>query len=1004
MPSRIWISQTRLIFLLILFPLLWLFLDRTTSAKAEPIHANPKAGPTPDWKIPDLLTTKCLRCHGGESRKADFDVRTLEALIRGGESGQGIIPGHPEKSLLLEKIQSGEMPPGKKDSLTPAEQKQVEKWIAGLPKTDSNRKDASAGTLTQHDIIPIVLRHCTVCHGRHRQEGGLDLRTKDSMLRGGKSGPALIPGKPDESRMIQRVRAGQMPPNNRLVEVSVKPVDPSELETLSRWIAQGAPEVNLPPDVATTTPDPLVTDKDRDFWSFRAPKSVAIPRTVHSHRVNNPIDAFVLKKLEDKGLGFSKEADRNTLIRRVYFDLAGLPPEPADLQSYLQDKDPQWYQKMIDKLLASPRYGERWARYWLDAIGYSDSEGKREQDLPRPYAWRYRDYVIRAFQTDKPYDRFLMEQLAGDELADYENGREITPEIYDNLVATGFLRMVPDATWANITGYVNDRIEVIADEVDVLGSAIMGLTLKCARCHTHKFDPIPHRDYYRLVDVFKGALDEYDWLKPEVKPGIGPASQDFLLGRHIPFVTTTERKAWEEKEKGISKQISNLNQETDKAFEAAGSSHLEKALGQFPDPLRADLKLMLSTPAEKRTPAQRKLAETHEKQLRPNRETLAGMYPELNKKIRDTGDQIRGLEAQRQPEPRIQALWDRGNPTPTYIYRRGDSQNPGKLVGPGVPSVLTDGKTPFEVSPPWPGAQKTGRRLAFAKWITRPDHPLTARVAVNRIWKLHFGTGIVKTLGNFGKTGSPPSHPELLDWLAREFADKGWSIKHLHRLVLNSSTYKQDSDTSRELLEKDPDNKWLSRMPMQRLDAEAIYDTMLLVSGRLDERRFGPADRVQARPDGLVTPTESGKGWRRLIYIRQARKEVATHLETFDFPQMNPNCLERRDSIVAPQALHMMNNRMVFDLALNFAKRVKTEMGNDPSKQVDRVYQIALSRPPDREELELGVTTLGKLTSLGEQNSLGGASIEKQKEILGEKALASFCHAILNSAGFLYVD
>src|SRR5262249_48235246 len=353
----------------------------------------------------------------------------------------------------------------------------------------------------------------------------------------------------------------------------------------------------------------------------------------------------------------SVEADRLTLLRRASIDLTGLPPEPSDVLAFQNDRSPDAYERMIDRLLASPRYGERWGRYWLDLAGDADSEGKREQDLPRPHAWRYRDYVIRAFNADKPYDRFLLEQIAGDELADWHNAREITPEIYDNLVATGFLRMAPDATWANITGYVGDRLEVIAAEIDVLGSAVMGLSLKCARCHNHKFDPIPQRDYYRLLAIFKGALDEYDWLKPDVRPGLGPVSQDVAGGRLLTQVTTAERKAWESGGK-------------------------------------------------------------------------------------------KGLE------PRIQALWDRGEPSPTYIYLRGDPLTPGRPVGPGVPSALTDGRASFVVMPPWPGAKSTGRRLAFARWLTRPDHPLTARVMVNRLWKLHFGAGLVRTLADFGKTGA----------------------------------------------------------------------------------------------------------------------------------------------------------------------------------------------------------------------------------------------------------
>src|SRR5205085_1222204 len=445
------------------------------------------------------------------------------------------------------------------------------------------------------------------------------------------------------------------------------------------------------------------------------------------------------QKLEEKGLTLSPEADRATLLRRAYLDLTGLPPEPAEVREFLADPAPDAYERLVDRLLASPRYGERWGRYWLDLAGYADSEGKREQDLPRPHAWRYRDYVIRACNADRPYDRFLLEQLAGDELADHEKAPEITPEVYDNRVATGFLRMAPDATWANITGFVPDRLEVIADEIEVLGSAVMGLTLKCARCHSHKFDPIPQRDYYRLADVFKGAYDEYDWLKPDVRPGLGPVSQDVLGGRHLPHVTTRERRAWQAHNARIQKEIA----------------------------------------------------------LKSGR---AG---------KDSA-RIKGLRARLLPEPRVQALWDRGQPSPTYVYRRGDPLLPGRLVGPGVPSVLTDGKTPFKVEPPWPGAKKTGRRLAFARWLTRPDHPLTARVIVNRLWKHHFGNGIVRTLGNFGKAGTPPSHPELLDWLAVELMRRGWSLKEMHRLMMISSTYRQSSAVTPAHEKLDPDNVLLS--------------------------------------------------------------------------------------------------------------------------------------------------------------------------------------------------
>ncbi len=980
------------------------FADGTQNNKAPLVAGMP----TFERDILPIFQAKCLRCHGDKSRKGDLDLRTVAATLKGGESGAGFIPGQPAKSILYEKVHQGEMPPGKKDPLTPAQLQTLEAWIAqasapGAANGPPSDKASAGEPPSQHDIIPIMLRHCVVCHGRHRQEGGLDLRTREAMLRGGKSGPAIVAGKPDESRLLLRIRAGQMPPIDRLVEVSVKPTDAQAADLIARWIALGAPESKIEPDVASTAPDPLVSDQDRDFWAFRAPKPVTIPKPGPSlaKRMRNPIDAFIGSALQKQGLEFASEADRATLMRRAYFDLTGLPPEPAEVEAFLQSKDPQAYEAMIDRLLASPRYGERWGRYWLDLAGYSDSEGKREQDLPRPYAWRYRDYVIRAFNADKPYDRFLLEQIAGDELADYEKG-PITPEVADNLIATAFLHLAPDPTWANITGYLPDRLDVIADEIDILGSGVMGLTLKCARCHTHKFDPIPHRDYYRLVDILKGALDEHDWLKPEVRPGIGPVSQDFLPGRHLPFVSDGERKSWQDNEARITVEITRLRGSLENQIRERAQQEVKKKLQEFGPLERAKIQAMLDTTPDKRDPEQVKLARLHEKNLAFDRAALIALDADFEKKVKITEAQIRALETSRRPQPRIQALWDRGSPSPTYIYRRGDPLTTGRLVGPGVPSVLTDGKTPFGVTPPWAGAKQTGRRLAFARWLTEPQNPLTARVAINRVWKHHFGTGIVKSVGNFGKTGTPPTHPELLDWLANEFVRQRWSLKAMHRLMMTSATYRQSSQLSAEREQLDPDNRLLSRMPLTRLDAEALYDTLLLVAGRLNETRFGPADPVTARADGLVTPRGNANGWRRLIYVNQARKQVATHLENFDFPQMNPNCLERRDSVVAPQALHLMNNGMIQELAGHFASRIQGAYGPEPSRQIDGIYQIALSRHPTTEEAELGRQSLEKLTRLWTAHLQSAGKVDAQQA--RTKALADYCHAMVNSAGFLYVD
>jgi cytochrome c553 len=882
------------------------FVLAALSACAGPgAWAEPSASPVFETEVRPLLQSHCGRCHGGKARKAELDLTTLAALRRGGESGPVVVPGKPDDSRLYQLVRDGKMPRDGKAKLTPADVALLRRWISG----GARGRDVSAAgpALTQHDVYPILLRHCTVCHGRDRREAGLDLRRRNAMLRGGKSGPALVPGKPAGSLLLKKIRAGAMPPRERLVEVSVKPVEPAERDVLTRWIALGAPEVPDPPDVAS------VRRADRDFWAFRAPAPVTVPTVRHADRVRNPVDAFILQRLEQKGLSLAPEADRATLMRRAYFDLTGLPPEPAAVRAFLSDPAPDAYERMIDRLLASPRYGERWGRHWLDVAGYADSEGKREQDILRTSAWRYRDYVIRAFNADKPYARFLLEQIAGDELADYEHAAQITPELYDNLVATGFLRMAPDPTWANITNFVPDRLEVIADEIDVLGSAVLGLTMKCARCHSHKFDPIPQKDYYRLLAVFKGAYDENDWLRPG---WLAPISNGRRADREMPYVTSAERREWQVRH---------------------GRWRREK-----------------------------------------------------------------GRKAPEPEQPTIRALWDRGEPSPTYVLRRGDPLQPGPPVQPGVPSVLAEANAPFAVRPPWPGAKKTGRRLAFARWLTRPDHPLTARVMVNRVWQHHFGTGIVRSLGNFGRAGTPPTHPELLDWLAREFVRKGWSVKALHRLLMTSAAYRQSSAVTADQLRLDPDNALYSRMPLRRLDAEELYDTLLLAAGRLDETRYGPPDAVDVRADGLATPQGTAGGWRRSVYVRQQRKGLPSLLETFDLPQMNPNCLERRNANVPTQALHLLNDASVEDLAARFARRVRHEVGPGAARQVEWVYLAALGRPPTDREKAVAVDGLARLTDRWARQLR--RSPKPDPDGAAGRALATLCHAVVNSAAFLYVD
>lgn len=884
-----------------------------------------------DADVLPILQAHCVRCHGEKTRRASLDLSSAAGVAKGGENGPVVVAGKVEESRLYELVHGGEMPPNKKDPLSKAQLDTLRRWIeAGAPGMTVAASTQPA--VTQHDIGSLMRLRCAVCHGLRKQEGDLDLRTRASMLKGGKSGPAIVLGKPEESLLLKRVHAGEMPPNKRLLEVSVRPLAREEVERLTKWIALGAPEVTLTPDTATTTPDPLVSDEDRRFWSFQPPQPVVVPRVKASDRVRNPIDAFILARLEEKGLTLAPEADRLTLLRRASFDLTGLPPEPEEVRAFLADDSPDAYEKLLDRLLASPRYGERWARYWLDLAGYADSEGKRSADPVRPNAFYYRDYVIRSLNADKPYDRFLLEQLAGDELADYEKASEITPEIMDNLVATGFLRMAPDGTGSDVVNFVPERMEVIADEMQVLGASVLGLTLHCARCHNHKYDPIPQRDYFRLLDVFKGAYDEHDWLKPSFVPGQTKAKAP---GRELPHVTPEIKQAWEERNAKVRQEIEQLKQK--------------------PGP--------------------------------------------------QSDRQIRGMEATLTAAPAIRALWDRGEPSPTYVYRRGDYLQPGLLVGPGVPSVLTDGKTPFVVEPPWPGAKQTGRRLALARWLVQPDHPLTARVMVNRLWKHHFGQGIVRSLENFGKTGVPPTHPELLDWLARAFTQTrgaSWSLKAMHRLLMTSSTYRQSSQVTAEQERLDPENRLLTRMPLKRMEAEVLYDSLLLVAGRLDPTRFGPPDPVEVRADGLAMAAGGERGWRRSIYVRQRRTQLPTLLETFDLPQMNPNCVERVDSTVASQALHLLNNARVQELAAAFADRVSQSAGNEPPRQVEQAYLIAVNRPPTSEEARLGREMLQQLTAHWTKHLAGTGHSDANEA--ARKALITYCHTLLNSAAFIYID
>lgn len=922
--------------------------------------------------VAPILAAKCGKCHSSKVQKGSLDLSSMRGLRRGGESGESSIAESVDESLLWIMIDGGDMPPEGQPSLTDDERTLIHEWLKAGAKSNAP-VETEEKELNQHDVLPIVLLRCTTCHGARIKQGGVDLRTPASMKKGGKNGPAMIPGDPNASLMMQRIESEACPPRDLLLKFFVRRPPASEVEILRKWIAAGAPVGNVVPDVATTEPDPLVTDEDRQHWAFQPPKASANVKS---------IDEFILKKLREKGLTFSPEADRDTLIRRTYLDLIGIPPTLAEWKKWHGSKDSDWHHKLVDDLLASPRYGERWGRYWLDVAGYADSEGGTSADPVRQVAWKYRDYVIRSFNNDKPYGTFLMEQIAGDELIDHESASVITEQIVDNLVATGFLRMGIDQTGSRTMNFVPERLGVVSDAITVLSEGVMGLTMGCARCHSHKYDPIPHRDYYRFKAIFQGAFDEHDWLT--------------FKNRKLNVDVPERRQAYSSLNPPLAAKIKKLEAQLKSKTAAL---QIELLRQHYPDQPESDRQATLKAlriADNNRSQPQRILVEMLQQVSVLADSDQPDSVVEARQTVRDLEKEIRETRRKLAPPPTIRAVWDRGEPSPTYILRRGEHNKPGPLVGPGVPSVLTDGRTPFDVKPPFPdGTNRTGRRLAFASWLTRPNHPLTARVIVNRVWYRHFGTGLVKTLENFGVKGERPSHPELLDWLAVKFVEQGWSIKELHRVMMNSRTYRQTSRITDDRLKADLQNRLLSRMSLKRMDAEALRDSLLAVSGRLDTQAGGPPDTVSVNKDGLVSVDSTGSnGWRRSIYVQYRRTEIPSMMETFDYPEMGPNCLSRSVSTASPQSLMLMNSEHVRELATSFADRVETLLREKSSKDlgdaVDLVYQLALSRLPSDVERQIGIETLQELEVVWDGKP--------------DAALETYCHTILNSGAFLYVD
>lgn len=740
------------------------------------------------------------------------------------------------------------------------------------------------------EIRPILREYCFDCHGAvDEMEGELDLRLVRFMTSGGDSGTALVPGDPEASLLLTRVREGDMPPGEARVS-------DEKIAVLENWIRQGARTRRAEPE--QIGPGIPITEEERNYWAYRP---IARPQVrIHSDHGNirTPIDALLVDVMPD-GLTFSPDADRFTVIGRLYYDLIGLPPTIEQINYWVNHSSIDWYEQLLEHLLQSPHYGERWGRHWLDAAGYADSDGYTLADSSRQWAWRYRDYVIRALNDDKPFDRFIVEQIAGDELAGPASGDWTNAQI-DLLTATGFLRMAADGTGSGDNS-AEARNKTIADTLQIVCSTLLGSSVHCAGCHDHRYDPISHVDYFSLRAVFEPALDWQAWKPP--------------AQRLVSLYTEQDRAD----AAAIENQVKAVAAERTTKQTAFIQDVFEQELLKFDEPLRSQLRSAYETPKKTRSADQSKLLASHPSiNISPG--VLYQYRPDAAKELKEFDAKMASMRAKKPTEQFVMALMEPADHVPvTHLFHRGDFNQPKQVIQPaGLTVAAAEGaRATFPLNDP--ELPTTGRRLAFARWLTGSSNPLTARAIVNRIWMHHFGRGIVATPGDFGILGGNPSHAKLLDWLASDFVDHDWSLKHLHRRILTSTAWRQSSvrEPGRELI--DGDNQFYWRKSLQRVDAEILRDSVLAVTGKIDLTPYGPPVAISEDETGQVRADASQP--RRSIYVQARRSQPVGLLQTFDAPVMNVNCDVRTVSTVAPQSLMMLNGEFILDAANRVAER-----------------------------------------------------------------------------------